>query len=67
MRCERRDWKMMIAGVTYDFQPVAYVNRGSISQNKLQIGPGDLSQRNLLAEGMLGVRGFFWVDIDLLI
>lgn len=50
---------MMIAGVIYDFQPVAYVNRGSISPNKLQIGPGDLSQRNLLAEGMLGVRGFF--------
>lgn len=50
---------MMIAGVTYDFQPVAYVNRGSISPNKLQIGPGDLSQRNLLAEGMPGVRGFF--------
>lgn len=57
----------MIAGVTYDFQPVAYVNRGSTSQNKLQIGPGDLSQRNLLAEGMPGVRGFFWVDMDLLI
>lgn len=48
----------MTAGVTYEFQPVAYVNRGSISQNKLQIGPGDLSQRNLLAEGMPGVRGF---------
>lgn len=57
--CERWDFKMMIAGVTYDFQPVAYVNRGSISPNKLQIGPGDLSQRNLLAEGMPGVRGFF--------
>ena len=37
-------------------QPAGYVNRGSTSQNKLQIGPDDLSQRNLLAEFMTGVR-----------